>query len=153
CYLRELQASVQPGLDVAHHLLTANVGQKIVIVTLVQRQGLVFRASRFIEELAALTDGCFVVRAVKDQQRQGDRWALVVKPFVCADQRGDGGGRLDLVRDQGIAVQRGDHFWITGEIFVLELQDRQARCKVTDPLDGREREPRRRYLEGEALAN
>src|SRR5262245_35182454 len=50
-----------PLLDVAHHLLLAEVVEEVVIVTLVELERLVFGSSRFVEELAAMTDSGLVV--------------------------------------------------------------------------------------------
>ena len=53
----------------------------------------------------------------------------------------------------GSLLSASTAFGIAREILVLELEHRQARRDVAEPLDGGEREARRRHLEGEALAD
>src|SRR5262245_53874490 len=66
------QVRVDPGLDVRHDLLLADVGQQIMKVPLVQLQRLVLRAGLLVELPAAARLRHLVRGAVQDEERQGD---------------------------------------------------------------------------------
>src|SRR5215468_9551300 len=88
------EVRVQPGLDVCHHLLLVEVVEQVVIVALVELEGLVLRARFLVKVLAAARLGGLVFRAMQDQHRQGDARELLLQPLVGANHLRHRLGRL-----------------------------------------------------------
>src|SRR5262252_7204652 len=88
------ESSSEPGLDVRHDLLLAEIVEQVVVVPVVELERLVLGAGLVVEALAAGRLRRLVRRAVKDQHREFEERELLPEAFVRAHHRGDGLRRL-----------------------------------------------------------
>src|SRR4051812_44298946 len=80
------QARFDPGGDVVDHLVPAEIVEQIVIMAVIELEGLVGRAGLVEELLAAVGSGRLVGGAVEDEYGQRDTTELALEPFAGAGE-------------------------------------------------------------------